>query len=313
MNTATILKHENREAWLTQRNKGIGGTDISAILGVNKWKTPYDVWLDKTGRAPKFEGNKMTRRGQYMEDAVTNYFTDVTGNRVIKASEAEEMLIHNTYPFLLGSPDRRYFSPDGKKGILECKTTMASIEQDMESIPQAWFIQGQWYMGLSDYKIGTIAWGELGFTSEFKHLEIDFNPDFFAYMVEQAVGFWEKFVMNDTPPPATTREDILKMYPFHSDSKYVDGDAELEKLCESLKSLKSDKKQLEGDIEIAEDALKLLIGDAEGARYNGAILATWKAAKGSVKFDDKALKEADPVTWSKYTKETTGSRRLLLK
>lgn len=313
MTTATILKHQSREAWLADRSKGLGGTDISAILGVNKWKTPYDTWLDKTGRAPKFEGNKMTKRGQYMEDAVANYFIDVTGQQIIKASEAEEMLIHSKYPFLLGSPDRRYFSADGGKGILECKTTMASIEADLESIPQAWFIQTQWYMGLSDYKKGTIAWGELGYTSDFKHIEIDFNPDFFAYMVEQAVIFWEKFVMNDTPPPATTSTDIEKMYTSHTDGKYITTDVVFASHCAILKQLKADKKQLEGDIELAEEELKLKLGDAEGAKFEGSVLVTWKSAKGSIKFDDKAFKEADPITWSKYTKETAGSRRFLLK
>jgi len=313
MNTATILKHDSREAWLAMRNKGLGGTDISAILGVNKWKTQYDTWLDKTGRAPKFEGNKMTRRGQYMEDAVANYFLDVTGHQIIKASEAEEMLVHKKYPFLLGSPDRRYFSSEGGKGILECKTTMASIEEDLESLPQAWFIQLQWYMGLSDYKKGIIAWGELGYTSDFKHLEVDFNPDFFAYMVEQAVLFWEKFVLTDCPPPPTTSKDIEKIYSSHTDGKYMTADANFEQTCAALKDMKASKRQLEGDIELAEEALKLALGDAEGAKANGTVLVTWKSAKGSLKFDDNAFKEADPATWSKYAKETTGSRRFLLK
>ncbi|RPI49081.1 MAG: hypothetical protein EHM49_10505, partial [Deltaproteobacteria bacterium] len=33
------------------RRKGIGGTDISAIVGLNPHKTALDVWLEKTGNA----------------------------------------------------------------------------------------------------------------------------------------------------------------------------------------------------------------------------------------------------------------------
>ena len=44
-----LIKLNTELEWLEERNKIIGGTDISAILGLNKLKTPYDVWADKTG------------------------------------------------------------------------------------------------------------------------------------------------------------------------------------------------------------------------------------------------------------------------
>lgn len=311
--TSTILKNESREAWLAERQKGIGGTDISAIIGVNKFKTPFDVWEDKTGRAPKFEGNKHTKRGQYMEDAVANYFEDVSGHRVIRASETDEMLIHNKYPFLLGSPDRRYFAASGGKGVLECKTTMQSFDENIESIPQAWFVQLQWYLGLTGYKQGTIAWAELGYNSDFKSLEIEFNPDFFDYMVAQGVCFWNNYIMTDTPPPAVNSEDVEKMFKSHTDGKFITATPEFYQVYEELKEHMLLKKAVEADIERCQEAIKMAMGDAEGAKYGDQVLATWKTSKGSVKFDDKALKEADPDTWAKFTKEVAGSRRFVLK
>lgn len=310
---ATIFKADSRESWLEKRSKGLGGTDISAILGVNKYKTPYQLWEDKTGRAPKFEGNKFTRRGQYMEDAVANYFEDATGQKVIRASESSELFIHSDHPFLLGSPDRRYFATEGGKGILECKTTMNSMEADLEAIPQAWFIQLQWYLGLAGYKKGTIAWSELGWSSDFKHIEVDFNPDFFSYMVEEGVKFWNKYIATDTPPEATTSTDVERLYTSHAANKYISASDEFLKIYQELKSLKAEAKELETKIEEKEEALKLALGDAEGARNGENILVTWKASKPGVKFDDKALKAADPDTWAKYTKETAPSRRFYLK
>ena len=35
---------------LSDRNKGIGSSDAAAILGLSSYKTPYDIWLQKTGR-----------------------------------------------------------------------------------------------------------------------------------------------------------------------------------------------------------------------------------------------------------------------
>ena len=41
----------DRDQWLAERRTGIGGSDAGAILGVNKYRTALDVYLDKTGQA----------------------------------------------------------------------------------------------------------------------------------------------------------------------------------------------------------------------------------------------------------------------
>ena len=37
-----------REEWLARRRSGIGGSDVAAVLGLSPWKSPRQVWLDKT-------------------------------------------------------------------------------------------------------------------------------------------------------------------------------------------------------------------------------------------------------------------------
>lgn len=46
--TAEQMKDE--QAWLTLRNKYIGGSDAGCVLGFNKWKSPYELFLEKTGK-----------------------------------------------------------------------------------------------------------------------------------------------------------------------------------------------------------------------------------------------------------------------
>lgn len=36
--------------WLLDRRKGIGGSDVAAIMGLNKWKSAYQIWLEKQDR-----------------------------------------------------------------------------------------------------------------------------------------------------------------------------------------------------------------------------------------------------------------------
>ncbi|HQE50274.1 MAG TPA: YqaJ viral recombinase family protein, partial [Fervidobacterium sp.] len=38
-----------QEEWLQFRKRGIGGSDISAILGLNPWKSPLALYYDKVG------------------------------------------------------------------------------------------------------------------------------------------------------------------------------------------------------------------------------------------------------------------------
>ena len=37
----------SRENFVERRRSGIGGSDISAIVGLSDWSTPYDVWRSK--------------------------------------------------------------------------------------------------------------------------------------------------------------------------------------------------------------------------------------------------------------------------
>lgn len=43
--------------WLAYRRTGIGASEVGSVLGVCPWKSPVDVWLEKMGRVPPFEGN----------------------------------------------------------------------------------------------------------------------------------------------------------------------------------------------------------------------------------------------------------------
>lgn len=41
---------DDRQAWLEHRENYIGGSDVSAIVGVNPYKNNQQLWEEKTGR-----------------------------------------------------------------------------------------------------------------------------------------------------------------------------------------------------------------------------------------------------------------------
>ncbi len=65
------------EAWLAERRTGLGGSDVAAILGLSKWKTPLDVYLDKIGEGsedPDDEKRRTFARGHAMEPTIVDEY-----------------------------------------------------------------------------------------------------------------------------------------------------------------------------------------------------------------------------------------------
>lgn len=46
----TIIDNKDRGQWLKARTYGIGGSDASAIVGMNPYKTNIELFEEKTGR-----------------------------------------------------------------------------------------------------------------------------------------------------------------------------------------------------------------------------------------------------------------------
>lgn len=74
-------KGMSRDEWLQLRQKTIGGSDAAAIIGLNKWETPYSVWAEKTGRIAHTEDNEAMRTGRDLEEYVAKRFEEATGKK----------------------------------------------------------------------------------------------------------------------------------------------------------------------------------------------------------------------------------------
>ena len=68
-----------RGRWLSVRRSGLGGSDASTVVGVNRWSSRYELWLDKTGRLEEQAPNARMIAGQKLEPVLRSWFTDETG------------------------------------------------------------------------------------------------------------------------------------------------------------------------------------------------------------------------------------------
>jgi putative phage-type endonuclease len=290
------------------RKKGIGGSEVASILGLDEYGSPYKVWLAKTGRSDVHIDNKYIMAGNILEGAVAEYFQQVTGNTIIKASAEQKTYFHPKYPFALGTPDRRYIAKNQPgKGILECKTTQMTFDD----VPMKWFTQLQWYLGVIGAQHGAVAWLQRGV--DFNYKEYLFDQDYFDFMIIEVEKFWNENVLKDVEPDPINVEDIEKMFKKHTEGEIIQATPELIFAHSSLANIKEALSGIVEQKEKLEEEIKMVMRGAEAIMNGAKYLFTWKASKDSKKFDADSFKTDNPELYEKYLKDVPGSRRFLQK
>jgi putative phage-type endonuclease len=61
--------NQGSEEWLKWRQKGIGASDASVIMGVDPYRTIDELFLDKTGRGTPIKQNPAMKLGNQFEEA----------------------------------------------------------------------------------------------------------------------------------------------------------------------------------------------------------------------------------------------------
>lgn len=293
---------------LELRKTGIGGSEVAAILGLDDFSSPYKVWLAKTGRESSSVDNKYTRAGTILESAVAEFFEQQTQYRIIKASAQQKTYVHPKYSFVIGTPDRRYVATNKiGQGILECKTT----QWQYDDIPEKWFIQLQWYLGVINSAFGSVAWLEHGL--DFKYKEYEFDKDFFDFLLEGVSKFWHENVIKDIPPEPINSADVERMFSRHREGSTLEATPEILLAHSELLEIKSAISDLESKETELTELIKTVMRDNETVIAGSRPLFTWRTAKPSQQFNKEKFRADNPELYEKYTTEVPGSRRFLIK
>lgn len=309
-----IIRYKDHAEWLNGRQGGIGSSEVGTILGCNPWETPYQLWRRKKGLdAPKSE-NFVMKAGHYLEDAVSKFYEDETGAQIIKRSADEFLIVNDAKPYLRVSPDRTFWLPNlphnnENKAICECKTTQMSVDAD--NVPQHWFVQLQYQMGVAEMQHGALAWLTQG--REFGYQNYEFDSEFYEWMLTELDRFWTDYIVGDKVPDSANVEDVMIRSPRSVAGKIVDADEDIASLVAELKEAKLTADVASGKVDELTEKIKLYMGDAETLNYNGIVLATWKSNKDSVKFDAKRYQAEHADACKSYIITTPGQRRFILK
>lgn len=118
-----VLK--NREEWLKNRNKYIGGSDAAAILGLNPWKSNVELWEEKVRLIipADISSKPYVQYGINAEPIIRELFKLNYPQYKVEYVDNNSWL-NDKYPFAAVSHDGWITNiTTGRKGVWECKTT----------------------------------------------------------------------------------------------------------------------------------------------------------------------------------------------
>jgi len=180
----------------------LGGSDMAVAAGVSNFSTPLQLYEKKKGLwTPPPPGNPdQLQMGHDMEVIAAMWFERKTGAKVI---EDTNMYQHPKYPWALADMDRRFVMPDGRRGILEIKTTSYYCKEDWadNSWPEKYDYQLRYYLGVDDCDLGAFIciWGMNPATDmAIRFVDRDFDKE---YHIFEEVGqpFIKSLVDSDPP------------------------------------------------------------------------------------------------------------------
>lgn len=296
-------KNMDRQEWLEWRRKGIGGSDAAAIVGLNPWKSPIEVYFEKIGKLPEQEQNEAMYWGTVLENIVASEFSIRTGKKVRRRNA---MLQHPQYAFMIANIDRELV---GEKVGLECKTVSEYSKDDWKGdmVPEHYILQCQHYMAVTGYQGWWIAALIGGNRFVYKYIERD--EDIISCLIQIESEFWH-MVENRTPPAvdgSKSSSEILKLlYPESEPDTEIILPTEALDLIAEYEAAEADEKAAATRKDEAANKLKALLGEYETGKV-GDRLVTWKTVR-SQRLDSKALKAAHPEIYREFSKESSYRR-----
>ena len=152
-----VFDFKDEKDWLSGRMNGIGGSDASAVVGMNPYKSNINLFEEKTGRRipEDISGKACVIYGKYAEGPIRELFK--LDYPEYKVEHHEFRILRSIeHPFMQASLDGELTDQDGRKGILEIKTTniLQSMQKEKwrDRVPDNYYIQVLHYLLVTGYE-----------------------------------------------------------------------------------------------------------------------------------------------------------------
>lgn len=284
--------------WATDSRRAVNGHLVDVLLEKAQRKDPDDL--------SEIEAVQM---GKSIQPFLGKLFEEQTG---IGVRDLDIAGTHKTEPWLRAHTD--FETADG--GLLETKNYHAaainkfSDPDDPVRLPPEDLIQC--IHEATVFNKPHVWFAVLFGGQRFRYWKIEVTDQMKEDFIKQAAEWWGMAQTGNMPAPETT-DQARALFPQSREGEVI-ASAKLQEACLGLRQIKAAIKELEEKEEALQKAIMATMSDKDTLiTIDGTILATWKTAKGSKRFDVKAFESAMPDLYNQFKREMPGSRRFLLK
>jgi putative phage-type endonuclease len=275
-------KGMTREQWLTARKDGIGGSDISSILGLNKNFPAIDLFYQKIGLIENsteendamFWGSELEdqvlEKAQYYDIDTASYRDNFHSGRILRRiSKVKYMIRNEKYPHILANIDGAVnFQPRSFRmdAIAEAKCISRQTAEMWENgLPPYHIIQIQTYATVCAPLMrgkpeAFIFYLEDGRT--FRGYQIPVFENIQEQIINRSADFWER-VVKGREIIATVKDNTKRMQFLSQIEPEPDTTKAYEQFLSELFKLKSEMITVQGSDEVFEAASAYNIFKAE--------------------------------------------------
>lgn len=192
---------------LSERNKGIGSSEVCAIIGRDEWKTSWDIWAQKTGRAEPTKENEAMRLGTALERVLLDLAeVELCGKIVAPSSTFVRGICRANVDGMLGTFAR------GSE-IVEAKTTSQNEgwgPSGSDLVPERVMFQVHHQMLCADSPRAHVARLTASFGFKFSLYTIERNDDLCNEIEARCSEWWTKHIVNGEEPQDSGTLPVLK-------------------------------------------------------------------------------------------------------
>lgn len=220
MSAVLLGRHEpNTPEWDALRSKGIGGSEIAAVVGLSPWESRFSLWHRKRGSLGKQHVNDGMNWGTRLEDVICEAWSETRQDYYVWRAGT---LRHHERPWQLANVDRFVgttgMTMDDVSSILEAKTAHQYDAHEWgygpEDIPPYYRCQVLWYLDVLGLPLAHLA--VLIGGSDYREYQVAYAADEAKWLREQGEQFWQSVLDGEAPDidgSTATYEAVRKLHP----------------------------------------------------------------------------------------------------
>jgi putative phage-type endonuclease len=285
---------------MIDRSKSLGASDAAAACGLSPWRTPYELYLEKTGEIPSQADNPRLEWGRRLEAVILEkYLTERALDPADVVTQAHR--VSAEFPWMSATPDA--LLPDR---VVEVKTAGWGKgeqwgEPGTDAIPLVYLLQITHQMIVTGLRVADVP--VLIGGSDYRVYTVMFDQELADLLIDRERAFWT-YVETRTPPDIKSIADSIARWPIDT-GKTIVATPEVADAVYQLRVLDGEQQKLDAARDALQLAVRTCMADASVLTDTaGMVLATWKAQTRRW-FQQKEFRAAHPELYAEFSEQKT--------